>query len=80
MFNIFKVTSLLQSVPTFSSDHNHNFVPQEDDKHEHLAFSPKKDKRSSSPSKSHEKGGRQSKGKNDKKDNDDNDNNRGGFL
>jgi hypothetical protein len=77
MFNLFKVTNLLQSMPSFATEHNLRLAPQEGQ--EPLAYSPKRDRRASPVSKG-EQTGKQTKGKGNKRDNDDNDNNNGGFL
>ncbi len=77
MFNLFKVTNLLTSVPSFTTDHNLRLAPQ--DGQQPLAYSPKRD-RKVSPNPNGEQTGKQTKGKGNKRDNDDNDNNNGGFL
>jgi hypothetical protein len=77
MFNLFKVSSFLQSVPSFA-EQNVRLAAQDG---QPLSYSPKKDKRVSPVSKGEERAGKQSKGKNNKKDDDNNnDNNNGGFL
>jgi hypothetical protein len=77
MFNLFKVSSFLQSVPSFA-EQNMRLAAQDG---QPLSYSPKKDKRVSPVSKGEERAGKQSKGKNNKKDDDNNnDNNNGGFL
>lgn len=76
MFNLFKVTTFLNNVPTFTTDHRVRIAPQDANP---LFLSPNKN-RKPSPYKPEEKESKQTKGKGNKKDNDDNDNNNGGFL
>jgi hypothetical protein len=80
MFNLFKVTTFLHSVPSFASDHNLRLAPQQEQSaQQSLSYSPKKDRRASPTSKGQERQSK-GKGKGNNKDNDDNDNNNGGFL
>lgn len=64
MFNLFKVTNLLHSVPSFATDHNILALQQPQ---QPLASSPKRDRRASPVSKE-EQMGKQTKGKGGRRD------------
>jgi hypothetical protein len=81
MFNLYKVTTFLQSVPSFANDHNMRLAAQDGSSQGPLSYSPKKAGKSSPTSKGQERIERKSKGKGKNGKNDDNDNDdNGGFL
>jgi hypothetical protein len=70
MFNLYRVTSFLQSVPSLTANHNLQNSPHKGEMHEPLLASPKKDKLKSPDRKDKSSKGKESKEKK-KDDNDD---------